>query len=238
MSSGDDNQYSSLWFAFFHAGIPGERTRRDMDFLVRHLPLPGFQRIADVCCGMGRHSRALSELGYRVTGVDRDAEAIARAREAGREEVYEQADVREWEPAPASFDAVIVMSQSFGHFEAEPNFSVLEQMVHAVRPQGRLVLDLWDPEFFIPRQGERDFAMPIGTVKETKCVRDGRLEVRLDYPSGDCDQFSWQLFTPEEFAAFAAPAGLRPLGSFGGYTVEPPAGAVPAWQCVLERAGP
>lgn len=33
--------------------------------------------VLDLACGRGRHARYLASLGYRVTGVDRDAEALA-----------------------------------------------------------------------------------------------------------------------------------------------------------------
>ena len=233
MFSGETNQYSPQWFHFFHAGIPAERTQRETEFLVRHLPLPHFRSVADVCCGMGRHARALSERGYAVTGVERNDSAVERARELAGGPLYEQADMRGWMPASGAFDAVIVMSQSFGYFDAGANFAVLERLMDALRLGGRLILDLWNPDFFTAHQGERHFTLPQGAVKETKQVRDGRLLVRLDYPGGTCDLFSWQLFTPGELTAFA---GMTPVGFYAGFTADPPSAAVPGMQCVLEMS--
>jgi SAM-dependent methyltransferase len=231
------NQYSAQWFQHFHAGIPAERTLRETEFLVSQLPLPGFSRVADTCCGMGRHARSLSERGYSVTGIDRDAAALERARELAGGPLYEQIDVREWTPAPAAFDAVIVMSQSFGYFDAATNFSVLQRLARALRPGGRLVLDLWSPDFFAAHQGERQFMLPQGPVKETKQICDGRLNVRLDYAGGACDLFSWQLFTPDELSVFAFPAGLAPLRFCAGFQSGLPSATIPGWQCVLEKQG-
>jgi SAM-dependent methyltransferase len=234
----EPNQYSPQWFDFFHSGIPSERTLRETDFLVRHLPLPAFRRVADVCCGMGRHARALSGRGYSVTGVERDATAIDHARTLAGGPQYECADVRRWAPSPASFDAVTVLSQSFGYFDPEANLSVLRQLAAGLRPNGRLVLDLWNPDFFIARQGEREFTLPRGIVRETKRVQSGRLHVRLDYPDGSGDLFSWQLFSPEELPVFAAAAGLTPVHAGSAFTGAAPSGTVPGWQCVLEKDGP
>ncbi len=47
-----------------------------------HLLAPGSQ-VLDVACGAGRHMRYLAELGHKVTGVDRNPEALALARASG-----------------------------------------------------------------------------------------------------------------------------------------------------------
>ncbi|MBA3881799.1 MAG: class I SAM-dependent methyltransferase [Chthoniobacterales bacterium] len=112
------NSYSRQWFDFFHAPIDEARTAQEVAFISRCAPLPEFRRVVDVCCGMGRHARALSGIGYCVVGIDRDAHAIAKARELGGGPTYVQADVREYSPEPESLDLAIVMSQSFGHFDA------------------------------------------------------------------------------------------------------------------------
>jgi SAM-dependent methyltransferase len=231
----EHNQYSPQWFDFFHAGISAERTLRETDFLVRHLPLPAFRRVADVCCGMGRHARALSERGYSVTGVERDAAAIQQARTLGGGPQYECADVLQWSPPAASFDAMIIMGQSFGYFDPETNFSLLRRLAEGLRSGGRLVLDLWNPEFFLAHQGEREFTLPRGTVKEFKHVESGRLHVRLDYPDNTRELFSWQLFSPGDLATFTNPAGLLPVHTNSGFSDAAPSENVPGWQCVLQK---
>jgi SAM-dependent methyltransferase len=87
--------------------------------------LPDFRKLADVCCCMGRHARALSSRGYSVIGVDRDADAIAEARELAGGPSYVHADIRDYRPEPGTFDVAIVMSQSFGYFDAITNRDVL-----------------------------------------------------------------------------------------------------------------
>ena len=75
------NTYSRRWFDFFHVNISEARTMQEAAFVCRCAPLPGFRKIADVCCGMGRHARAFSKHGYSVIGLDRDADGV---REGGR----------------------------------------------------------------------------------------------------------------------------------------------------------
>jgi len=77
----EPNAYSHRWFELFHIGIGEARTIQEATFVCRCAPLPDFRKLVDVCCGMGRHARALSGQGYSVIGIDRDALAIAKARE-------------------------------------------------------------------------------------------------------------------------------------------------------------
>src|SRR5258708_5445663 len=148
----DPNVYSRQWFEFFHAGIDGARTIRETEFICRCAPLPEFRKILDVCCGMGRHARALSDRGYSATGIDRDTDTIAKARELGGGSNYVVTDIRNYQPEPGTFDAVMVMGQSFGHFDAGTNSEVLRKLASSIRKGGRVILDLWNPEFFKANQ--------------------------------------------------------------------------------------
>jgi SAM-dependent methyltransferase len=152
-SEGAPNVYSRRWFEFFHVGIHEARTNRETEFICRCAPLLEFQHVLDVCCGMGRHARELASRGYSVTGIDRDTEAIAAAREAGGGPKYEIVDVRDYQPKPEAFDAAIIMGQSFGHFDATTNRGVLGRLSGAVRTRGRLILDLWQSGIFYGASG-------------------------------------------------------------------------------------
>ena len=229
------NIYSRQWFEFFHFGIDETRTIRETEFVCSCAPQPEFQKILDVCCGMGRHARALSNLGYSVTGIDRDTDAIAKARELGGGPNYIVADIRDYPPAPETFDAAIVMGQSFGHFDAGTNRDILRRLVHSIRKRGRVILDLWNPEFFKEHQGDRALKISKGVVRENKRVTDDRLVVRLDYPEGAGEQFEWQLFTPEQMEQLASSVGLGWLVSCTDFDLTaPPSPVNPRIQFLME----
>jgi trans-aconitate methyltransferase len=92
------NTYSHRWFEFFNDGIDEARTIKETTFVCRCAPLPHFRKVIDVCCGTGRHARALARLGYDVIGIDRDVDAIAKARELGGGPSYLQVDIRDYQP--------------------------------------------------------------------------------------------------------------------------------------------
>src|SRR6476646_6439245 len=118
MSQAKSNRYSSQWFQFFHIPIGEERTKREVEFICTVAPLPEYRRVLDVCCGMGRHARALATREYSVTGVERDGATIAKARELAGGPNYIRADVRDYQPIKSACDLITIMSQSFGHFDA------------------------------------------------------------------------------------------------------------------------
>ncbi|MES2709880.1 MAG: class I SAM-dependent methyltransferase [Verrucomicrobiota bacterium] len=230
------NAYSPEWFQFFHEGIPEVRTAQEAGFISALCPVADFPRILDVCCGMGRHSRALASLGYAVTGIERDPAAVAAAVRQSGGPVYREMDIRDWRPEPESFDAAVILSQSFGFFGAEANLEILTRLAAALRPGGRIVLDLWNPAFFLTRQGRRDFVLPGGMVVETKQMTGDRLTVRLDYPGGGSDLFEWQTFTEIQMADFAGKAGLGVMPALTDYDpAATPSPDRPKIQFVLER---
>ena len=71
--------------------------------------IPAGGRVLDVACGGGRHARLLAQLGFQVTGVDRDADAIAAlAALPGIEGHVADLERGEWPYTEQTFDGVIV----------------------------------------------------------------------------------------------------------------------------------
>jgi SAM-dependent methyltransferase len=234
----EPNAYSRRWFEFFHVGIGDARTIQETGFVCRCAPLPDFRKLADICCGMGRHSRALSSRGYSVIGIDRDADAIMKARELAGGPSYVHADIRDYWSAPGTFDVAIVMSQSFGYFDPTTNRDVLGRLVAGLREGGRVILDLWNQEFFAAHQGERELETASGVVQESKRLNGDRLCVQLDYPDGAHEEFEWQLFTPAKMISLAQSVGLGLMLSCTDFdTTITPSPARPRIQFVLERSG-
>ena len=221
-------RFSRRWRSTFGEVEPA-RTAREVEFLVRQLPLPKFADVLDVPCGNGRHMRAMRGRGYHVVGVDNDALVVAEARAAGLD--AREGEMRALDGLPADFDAVVCMWASFGYFAAGTNERVLASFARRLRHRGRLVLDVYDRRFFETHHGE----IVNRGVRERKIVRDGRLTTELDYGEGVEDVFEWQLYLPEELAAVGERHGLALLLSSAGFDeTQPPSGAHPRIQLVFE----
>jgi D-alanine-D-alanine ligase len=139
-------------------------TRREIDLFLELLPLAKNAQILDVCCGQGRHSLELAQRGFvNLTGVDRSAfllqKARFRAQAAGLSVQFHDGDARAIPLADASFDAALVLGNSFGYFESASDDEAMLRDIHRVlRPGGKILLDVSDGshvrKHFEPRSWE------------------------------------------------------------------------------------
>jgi 2-polyprenyl-3-methyl-5-hydroxy-6-metoxy-1,4-benzoquinol methylase len=126
--------------------LPVERTAREVDGIVRLLGLPTGSCILDLCCGHGRHTLALAQRGYQMTGQDLSEVFL---REAQAQAITQHVQVR-WVqndmrtiPWASEFDAVINMFTAFGYLEHEAeDQKVLQQVYKALKPGGLFLMEL------------------------------------------------------------------------------------------------
>lgn len=174
------NAYTARWFDLFLRPIDPQQTTREVAFLRHVLPLPHYTSIIDLCCGTGRHAHLLAEAGYTIIGIDRDAYAIAQARErALPNETYIQDDMRQFPQLALSADTVLCLWQSFGFFDAPTNQAILSSIVAILPLNGRCILDIYHHDFFAAHQGTRTFLLGGSQITETKQVVNRRLRVTL-----------------------------------------------------------
>ncbi len=231
-----NNVYSAQWFDIFLAPIPPEQTAREINFLARNLLFPTYSNILDVCCGMGRHTRELSALGYRVTGVDVNERALEYAQRVDKLARYVLGDMRELRALRASFDAVLILWQSFGYFDDATNESIVRDIARILNPRGRFILDIYNRAFFEKHLGERRIENNSRVIVEKKTFNNNRLRVELDY--GDArDEYEWQIFYVDEIAALAARCGFREILRCAKFDESiAPSSEIPRMQFVFEKA--
>lgn len=110
--------------------------------LAKQLRLKPKSNILDLACGRGRHSKALSEMGFCVTGVDLSEHSIAFAKKFESSRLFfEVHDMREIYK-PNSFDFVVNLFTSFGYFNHEKdNLRVLNSVSRSLKQNGQFLLD-------------------------------------------------------------------------------------------------
>jgi SAM-dependent methyltransferase len=231
------NEYSSRWFSAFMHTVPEEWTVGESEGVRRRLPLPGFERVLDVCCGTGRHAAHLSREGYSVTGVDRDPEALRRASHAAPGATFLALDQRGIRSLSGPFDAVVVLWQSFGYFDSRTNDQILSDMAAVLRPGGRLLLDLFHPGYFLAEHAaEHSSSRAPGIIIRNR-VEAGRLRSRIEYPDGAIETMDFELFDPHVLAARARRAGFHPLEQCCWWEEgREPSPSVQRYQSVFRRA--
>jgi SAM-dependent methyltransferase len=188
-------------------------------------------RALDLCCGFGRHTLALRELGVEVFGLDLSPELLGDADRLGGEASISgrlvRGDVRCLPFGAESFDSIVNLFSSFGYFTDEGDRGVLAEIARVLRPGGVCLFDLMLPERIraqlVPEsRRETDAGL---LIERRSLEEEGRRVVKrvsLQAPSEDL--LEWRedvrLYEPDEFAALLVNAGLEITGRFGGLAGE------------------
>ncbi|MBI4913076.1 MAG: methyltransferase domain-containing protein [Acidobacteria bacterium] len=190
--------------------------------------------VLDLCCGQGRHSTALARRGLRVTGVDRSAFLLGKARErdpSGRVE-WVQEDMRRFIRAGA-FDLAINLFTSFGYFQdPAENLTVLQNLRASLKPGGTLLLDLLGKEI-VARNPSQTWSLPLGGgdlfVGQLQVI-PGWERVRTEwlFVRGDAvRRFSFEhfVYSGRELRLLLEAAGFRQVTLYGNLAGDPYDGA-------------
>lgn len=123
-----------------------------LDWLWQRMRLRAGHELLDVTCGPGLYAVSLARRGLRVLGVDFGPAAIAYARDlALREGVarhcnFVQEDVRRVDFGEAMYDAALFLYGQAAVFERQEGLALLQKIARALRPGGRLCLELLDQD--------------------------------------------------------------------------------------------
>lgn len=171
------------WWAYHYRivhreQIPGIGQWDDdlVEMIVEVLELHPGDRVLDLACGSGDHARRLARCGLEVVGVDIAPSLIAHCRQKATQEGlamarFEQGDMREL-AYEGEFDAVLLLSGSFGFFDEATNRDVLARMARSLRhpelveglepiagrPAGRILVDVFDPTEMVVRPPRRTWS--------------------------------------------------------------------------------
>jgi SAM-dependent methyltransferase len=134
--------------------------------IVEVLHLQPGQRVLDLACGSGDHALRLAQRDLEVLGVDIAPSLIAHCRQQAAEAGvpgahFEPGDMREL-AYEGEFDAMLLLSGSFGFFDDATNAAVLAGIARALKPQGRLLIDVFDPTNMVVRPPRRSWSAYAG----------------------------------------------------------------------------
>lgn len=134
--------YNELSWLYMDA-IANE-TGREVDFLKKIFDEKNAKKILDCCCGVGRHSAGLGELGFKVTGFDISQAQINTAEQQNKNPnvKYFVQDARNFLLPEKDYDAAVCMWTTYNYFSKEDDFkSVLKGLWSHLKKDGILILD-------------------------------------------------------------------------------------------------
>jgi len=141
------------WLYDRHWGPVAERAFLPMLERLLLPRLPEAARILDLCCGTGQLSRAISELGYHVVGLDGSAEMIRLARRNAPLVEFAVADARSF-ALPEPCHAAVSTFDSLNHIMSLGELeSAFRSVGAALRSGGLFVFDLNMEDGFWERSG-------------------------------------------------------------------------------------
>lgn len=215
-------------------------SEEEADVIAHLLAVEPGQALLDMACGYGRHALVLArDYGVSVTGVDIAPGLIATAKRLAEEqrdeldgdvelafEVRHARDI-EWR---GRFDHAIVAYNTFSVFSPADAGAVLRAIGRALKPGGKLFLDLDNKPFYC-RYGScmRNWYSGVNGVvlQEVFFHHDVSVEVMRDITIRDVDGVPVEfvclkrIYALDEIAAVLSEAGFRVTTALGNWDLLP-----------------
>lgn len=199
-----------------------KNTEAEVEFIVEHAAPPTGGTILDMGCGTGRHSVALAQRGYRVTGVDisRGMLAIAaqRAQAASAAVEWVHANAADL-VRPDSFDAVICLCEGAmclltdDENPLERDMTILRNIGRSLRSGGTLILNVLNASRVM--RALDDQAVREGTFDPVNLTQVSDVAQCLpDAPTAH--RLRERHYTAPEIRRMVQAAGMTVRGVYGG----------------------
>ena len=227
-----DNNWYKTWFdtEFYHdlySHRDEEEARIFISTMIMFLEIHPGQRVMDMACGKGRHSRVLESHGLEVVGFDLSKQSIDKAKIYESETIaFDVHDMRKSLTKFGKFDVIFNLFTSFGYFHnIEDDQKVIKNVHKALTTDGFFVQDYLNAASVIdalPQNGSKETETSNFTWK--KHVADGFILKDITVENGG-DQHHFQekvkVYSLEDLVKLHEEAGLKVKDVFGSYELDP-----------------
>lgn len=208
-----------------------DRTEMEVERALGMLKPEGGERVLDLACGTGRHSRELTRRGFEVVGVDISPELLEMAEreasEAGLAISFMQADLRELELSD-EFDLVLSLNDgAVGYFETdEENRRTFEVVARALRSGGGHLMQLPNVLHAERNLPAKSWIVGESTLElsdhhwnaEDRYIEGSTVPIRFGEVFERYEEipFRQRLYTVEELSEIYESVGMRLANTFSG----------------------
>lgn len=141
--------FESPWYVKLYGHRSDAEAKKAIDLVLKETRIQKGAKVLDLCCGYGRHSRALADCGYDVTGIDGSEYLIEKAKQeyGGENTRFLHLDMRAEYPG-APYDLIVNFFTSFGYFDDEAeNQLVFKRVFDALKTNGFFFFDFLNSDF-------------------------------------------------------------------------------------------
>jgi len=214
-----------------------EETIEQVKFIRDALSLNSDMTLLDLCCGQGRHSFLLAELGCFVIGLDSSLFLLNEASQRQRPKnlKFLAGDMRAI-PLDNVCDAVINVYTSFGFFDDMGNAKVLSEVAKTLKTDGKFFLEYWNPHSAMQLSGVRNWwwldehILALAEVEyevDSGVLNDYRTIIDLNQNNVEESVNRIRFYFPTELEERLNGVGLKVLEMYGdfdgsGYAIDSP----------------
>jgi SAM-dependent methyltransferase len=211
-----------------------DEANREVEALVALLDPDRDGPLLDLCCGAGRHLKALRRLGFtNLAGLDLSAELLEVADEElnavnGESVDLIHADMRRI-PHRNHFATVLCLFTSFGYFAGDDeNASVVEGVYQALRPEGKFLIDTLNRDYVVAKLLPESVVEGEGFSARSRrrITGDGRrvekiTVVRSTEGGDETFEESVRLYRAGEMKKMLTAAGFEDVRGYGALCADP-----------------
>ncbi len=154
--------FDENYLLFWGKRVAFDFTKKEVNFLVKNIPIKKQDKILDLCCGHGRHTIELAKRGYYIEGLDYSDYELGLARkEAEKRKLiikFRKGDARYFQSAK-KFDVILNMFTAFGYGSKIDDQKLLNNVSKHLKKGGKFLIDLmnliWIFRHFRQKKTER-----------------------------------------------------------------------------------
>lgn len=136
------NWFNSPYYHLLYNNRNEDEAITFIERLIGYLQPQSKSKILDVACGKGRHSKALAEMGFDVTGIDLSIESITAAKQDETEQLHFYTHDMRLPFWINYFEIAFNFFTSFGYFRTpREHNNAIRSIAQSIKQNGTLVID-------------------------------------------------------------------------------------------------